>query len=40
MTGVTVVIPTYNRSDLLARAIASVFAQQVTPDVVIIVDDD
>lgn len=39
MTGVTVVIPTYNRSDLLARAIASVFAQQVTPDVVIIVDD-
>ena len=39
MTGVTVGIPTYNRSDLLARAIGSVFAQQVTPDVVIIVDD-
>ncbi|MFL5834846.1 MAG: glycosyltransferase [Solirubrobacterales bacterium] len=36
---VTVVIPTYNRAELLAQTLSSVFAQQPTPSEVIVVDD-
>ena len=36
---VTVVIPTYNRAELLAQTLASVFAQQPAPCEVIVVDD-
>ena len=36
---VSVVIPTYNRRDTLARALDSVFAQTRTPFEVIVVDD-
>jgi GT2 family glycosyltransferase len=37
--GITVVIPTYNRRELLLRAVASVYAQTVVPAEVIVVDD-
>ncbi|HET7417615.1 MAG TPA: glycosyltransferase [Solirubrobacterales bacterium] len=36
---VTVVIPTYNRAELLAQTLATVFAQEPTPYEVIVVDD-
>lgn len=36
---VSVVIPTYNRAALLAKAVESVLAQSVLPDEVVIVDD-
>jgi glycosyltransferase involved in cell wall biosynthesis len=36
---VTVVIPTYNRAELLAQTLATVFAQQPQPYEVIVVDD-
>jgi glycosyltransferase involved in cell wall biosynthesis len=36
---VTVVIPTYNRAELLAQTLVSVFAQQPAPCEVIVVDD-
>ncbi|TMK57658.1 MAG: glycosyltransferase [Actinobacteria bacterium] len=36
---VTVVIPTYNRAELLAQTLSSVFAQQPAPCEVIVVDD-
>ena len=36
---VSVVIPTYNRADLIGRTIASVLAQSLPPDEVIVVDD-
>ena len=36
---VSVVIPTYNRAGLLAKAVESVLAQSVLPDEVVIVDD-
>jgi glycosyltransferase involved in cell wall biosynthesis len=39
MTTVTAIVPTYNRADTLARALASVFAQRRAPDEVLIVDD-
>ncbi|MCX7620933.1 MAG: glycosyltransferase [Acidimicrobiales bacterium] len=39
MTSITVVIPVYNRPQQLEAALASVLAQQPTPDEVIIVDD-
>ena len=39
MNGVSVVIPTFNRSGPLRRSLASVFAQTVAPIEVIVVDD-
>lgn len=39
MSGVTVVIPTYARMDLLAEALQSLAAQTVAPDAVWVVDD-
>lgn len=36
---VTVVIPTYNRAELLAQTLTSVFAQEPTPREVLVVDD-
>ncbi|MEM7206307.1 MAG: glycosyltransferase [Pseudomonadota bacterium] len=39
MTSVSVVIPSYNRGALLARALDSVFAQTLPPDEVIVIDD-
>jgi glycosyltransferase involved in cell wall biosynthesis len=36
---ISVVIPTFNRSALLRRALASVFAQPQQPDEVIVIDD-
>ena len=36
---ISVVIPTYNRAELLPRALASVNAQTLSPDEVIVVDD-
>jgi glycosyltransferase involved in cell wall biosynthesis len=38
-TSIAVVIPTFNRAELLRRAIQSVFAQRRLPDEVIVVDD-
>lgn len=38
-TGVSVVIPTFNRRQLLMRALASVYAQTRPPQQVIVVDD-
>ena len=38
-TGVTVVIPTYNRRESLARALASVYAQTLPASQIIVVDD-
>ncbi|RLA09944.1 MAG: glycosyltransferase family 2 protein [Gammaproteobacteria bacterium] len=37
--GVSVVIPTFNRRELLLRALASVYAQTLPPQQVIVVDD-
>ena len=37
--GVSVVIPTFNRRELLLRALASVYAQSLLPQQVIVVDD-
>lgn len=39
MQGISVVIPTYNRGELLSRAIQSVFKQQYPCDEIIVVDD-
>src|SRR5215469_12096747 len=39
MTGVTAVIPTYNRSGFLPRAIDSVLSQTAAVDEIIVVDD-
>ncbi len=39
MTTISVVIPVFNRRELLARALASVLAQTRRPDEVIVVDD-
>jgi len=39
MDSISVVIPTYNRRDLLPRAIDSVLAQTSPPDEIIVVDD-
>jgi len=39
MTTVSAVIPTFNRAQTLARALASVFAQSRPPDEVLVVDD-
>lgn len=36
---ISLIIPTYNRSELLARALLSVFAQTTLPDEVIVIDD-
>jgi glycosyltransferase involved in cell wall biosynthesis len=36
---ISVVVPTYNRADILGRTIASVLAQSLPPDEVIVVDD-
>ncbi len=36
---VTVIIPTYNRADLAAGCLHSLFAQSVLPDAVVVVDD-
>ncbi|MCF6320047.1 MAG: glycosyltransferase, partial [Proteobacteria bacterium] len=36
---ISVVIPTYKRSDLLARLLGSITLQTATPDEVIVVDD-
>ena len=36
---ISVVIPTYNRRDLLKRALVSVFAQSLLPTEVIVIDD-
>jgi glycosyltransferase involved in cell wall biosynthesis len=36
---ISVVIPTYNRADLIGRTIASVLAQTLPPDEVLVVDD-
>jgi len=36
---ITVAIPTYNRLDLLKRTLDSVFAQEVPPDEILVVDD-
>ena len=36
---VTVVIPTYNRADLLAKTLATVFEQELPPAEVVVVDD-
>ena len=36
---ISVVIPTYNRRDLLKRALLSVFAQSLLPAEVIVIDD-
>ncbi len=39
MSRISVIIPTYNRAHLLPRALASVFAQSLPCDEVIVVDD-
>ncbi len=39
MTGVSVIIPTYNREKLLHRALASVIKQSLSCDEIIVVDD-
>ena len=39
MTTVSVVIPTYNRSALITRALDSVLAQTVKPHEILVVDD-
>jgi len=39
MSSVSVVIPTYNRAELLAVTLRSVLAQSVLPDEIIIIDD-
>ena len=39
MTGISVVIPTYNRAGLIGEALDAVLAQSVPPDEVIVVDD-
>ena len=36
---ISVVIPTYNRRDLLKRALVSVFAQSLPPTEIIVIDD-
>lgn len=36
---ISVVVPTYNRADILGRTLASVLAQSLPPDEVIVVDD-
>ena len=38
-TGISVVIPTYNRLPLLQETLASVYSQSVPADEVIVVDD-
>src|SRR5690349_15748093 len=38
-SGVTVVIPTYNRRELLAETLATVFDQEPRPHAVVVVDD-
>ncbi|MCK4776431.1 MAG: glycosyltransferase, partial [Candidatus Krumholzibacteria bacterium] len=37
--GVSVVVPTYNRADVLGRALDSVISQTRQPEQVIVVDD-
>jgi glycosyltransferase involved in cell wall biosynthesis len=39
MTAISVVIPIYNRADLIAETLAGVFAQTLPPDEIILVDD-
>lgn len=39
MHSISVIIPTHNRCDVLARALRSVFAQTLPPDQVIVIDD-
>lgn len=39
MTNISVIIPTHNRADLIARSLDSVLAQTFMPDEVIVVDD-
>ena len=39
MTGISVVIPTYNRADLIGETLNAVLAQSVPPDEIIVVDD-
>ena len=36
---ISVVIPTFNRSDLLQRALNSVMKQSLKPDEIIVIDD-
>jgi glycosyltransferase involved in cell wall biosynthesis len=39
MSGISVVIPTYNRAGLIGETLAAVFAQSLPPDEIIVVDD-
>ena len=39
MSGISVVIPTYNRATLINETLAAVFAQTLLPDEIIVVDD-
>lgn len=39
MSGISVIIPTFNRANLLKRALTSVYAQTLAADEVIVVDD-
>ena len=39
MSGISVVIPTYNRADLLVRTVESVLAQTVKPLEILVIDD-